>query len=873
MIQAPVRVRVEQFSGDVLGIGTPTPRLSWEYNSPVPENAKAEIRVERRKPRHGANESTISVDSSQNILLPWQFEPLDSRELVNVFVRVKTDKETSEWSRPLFFDVGLLMPHQRVADFVGPSWPEAGTDHRPQPLVRTEFTIREKPVLARLYLTALGLVSARINGHRVGVDQLNPGWTSYDNRLECWTYDVLDLIHEGANALGLLLADGWYRGRVGFDGGEANVWGDKIGAFAQLEVTYANGERQSLYSNSSDERWKTTLGPIVRSNIYEGETYDARKEMPGWDRPGFDDSSWQPVAEIPFDEHKIEFPVMRSIQPDKIQEDRTIHVTAGVEPGTWLIDTGQNASQRLKLHMHGLKAGQEISVQHAEVLDKEGNLVTTILKRGHQLDTYISNGKDGWWEPEFDMHGFRYALVKGWEGTLTHEDIKCTVYHTAMERIGWFDTSNEMVNKLSENTVWALRSNFMSIPTDCPQRDERVGWTADIAVFSPTALYLYNAAGFLRNWLRDLAFEQKKNGTVPFYIPYVPMGIWSDPQAIAIWGDAAVLVPWALYMATADKDALQEQYPAAVTWVNEVHGYLSPDGVWDRRPEYALGQLGDWLDPTAPPESPDQAMTAKELVATAFYIHSCDLLAQMAVVLGNDDDRKRFSHFAEVSRAGYGKRFVAANGRMTSDTQCAYTLSIMFDLVPDKTLMEGFGNRLAELVRSSDWKIGTGFAGTAYILPALAKSGHLDEAYGLFLSTKCPSWLYQVSMGATTTWERWDSMEPDGSLNPGGMTSFNHYALGSVNNWAYSTIAGISPMSPGWKTIKVAPRPGGGITHASAKHLTPYGLISIAWNIDSDSHCMHLSLHVPYGATACLDLPGTRQEWLKGGDYQRQYSL
>lgn len=874
MIEKPVNVRIEQFRGDVLGIGTSTPRISWEYVAAVPQGAKAEVRVERKKPRHGGSTQTATVDIDMNNLLPWPFAELDSRELAHVSVRIVSNEETSEWSDPVFFDVGLLLPHQKVADFVGPSWPEARTDHRPQPLVRTEMKVGAKPVLARLYLTALGLVQASINGHRVGNDELTPGWTSYDNRIECWTYDVLDLLHEGDNALGFMLADGWYRGRVGFDGGEANVWGDKIGVFAQLEVTYEDGTRQSLYSNSSDEKWKVSLGPIVRSNIYEGETYDARLEQPGWDEVGFDDSSWEPVAEIPFDEHKIEFPVMRSISRDG--ENKVISVEKrednGDGTGTWLVDVGQNASQRLRLHLRGLDKGESVTVRHAEVLDQNGQLVTKILKRGRQTDTYISNGTDAWWEPVFDMHGFRYALIEGWKGELNADDIVCTVYHTAMERTGWFETSNEMVNKLNQNTQWSLKSNFMSIPTDCPQRDERVGWTADIAVFSPTALFLYNATGFLRNWMRDVDFEQRKNGTVPFYIPYVKLGIWADPQAIAIWGDAAVLVPWAVYMSSGDKEVLREEYPTGTRWIDEVTGYLSEDGVWDRRPNYAIGQLGDWLDPTAPPESPDQAMTAKELVATAFYIHSCDLLVKMAKALGNEEDAKKYATCAEHSRRGYIARFIGDDGVMTSDTQCAYTLSIVFDLAKDEVQMAQFGERLAQLVRDSGWTIGTGFAGTAYILPALTKTGHTEEAYGLFLSTKCPSWLYQVSMGATTTWERWDSMEPDGSLNPGGMTSFNHYALGSVNDWAHSTIAGISPLEAGWKKILVAPRPGGDITHASAKHLTPYGPVEVSWE-KNENETLKIALHVPYGAHAVLDVKasGAQKEELPGGDYVREY--
>ena len=875
LIAAPCNVRVEHFAGDMLGIGTAVPRLSWQYIAPLPVGARAELRIERLKPRHGGYTETLLVPVEDNVLLNWPFSPLDSREQVHASVRLVDAEGTpiSGWSEKRFFDVGLLMPHQRVADFIGPSWAECETDHRHQPIVRTEMELRGEPIIARLYLTALGLVEAEINGVRVGDDVLNPGWTSYDNRVLCWTYDVREQLRQGRNALGLWLADGWYRGRVGFDGGEANVWGDRIGVFAQLEVTYADGTRQSFYSNSSDERWKIALGPIVRSNMYEGETYDARLDMPGWSEPGYDDSDWRPVAEIPFDEHLIIFAGMEPITSNGTMKPESVRLFSRQEDGTgtWIVDMGQNCSQRICLHMQGLASGQQVTIRHAEVLERNGDLATRPLKRGRQEDRFVSDGVDRWWEPRFVMHGFRYAKISGWPGEMTPEDVICTVYHSKMRRTGWFESSNSLVNKLHENTLWSMRSNFMSIPTDCPQRDERVGWTADIAVFAPTALYLYDASAFLINWLEDVDFEQRKNGTVPFYVPYVRLGIWQDPAAIGIWGDAAVLVPWSVYMASGDLKVIERSYAMATRWLDEVNGYLSPDGIWDRRPEYPIGQLGDWLDPTAPPDSPDQAMTAKELVVTAFHIHANRLVARMAELLGNEADAARYLARANHSNEGFLKRFIDSHtGFMTSDTQCAYTLAIMFDLA-DKEALDRFGDRLASLVREADGRIGTGFAGTPYILPALTKTGHDAEAYGLFLSTKCPSWLYQVVMGATTTWERWDSMLPNEDINPGSMTSFNHYALGSVNDWTHGVVAGLSPLEAGWRTILVEPHPGGGLTHASGCHETPYGRASCTWDL-SETGLLHVEVEVPFGSEAVIRIPGLEEKRVAGGKYSFEVS-
>lgn len=874
---APVGLCVEHYAGDVLGIPYAEPRLSWQYSCEVPCGVEIEVSLVRSVRGGVETVETSVVSCESNVLCQWPFAPLASCERAQVRVRVvsqsglQSDGVLSPWSDPVTFETGLLQAYERVADFVGPSWPEFETDHRHQPLVRTEVVF-DKPVKwARLYLTALGLVEAEINGCKVGSDVLTPGWTDYRNRLLCFTYDISALLQVGANVFGFWLGDGWYRGRVGFDGGEANVWGDRLGVFAQIEVTYADGTTLSVYSNSSDECWKTALGPITRSNMYEGEWYDARLVQLGWSQPGFDDSDWLPVAEIPFDEQRIMFPVFEGIRVDGTGQPLSVESRQVADGSTqWVVDMGQNASRRLRIYMHGLSRGQKVTIRHGEVLDKDGGLVERILKRGKQTDVYISDGGDEWWEPRFTMHGCRYVIISGWVGTLQREDIIGVVYHSSMRRTGWFECSNAMVNQLHDNTLWSMRSNFMSIPTDCPQRDERVGWTADIALFAPTALYLYDATGFLSSWLEDVDYEQRVYGTVPYYVPYVPMGFWAHPTALALWGDVAVMLPWDVYMASGDTHVLEVNYDLARRWLAEVNGYLSDDGVWDRKPELATGQLGDWLDPQAPPDEADRAMTAKELVATAFHAHSCDVMSRIAAVLGHDEDAAYYAERFEYVRQGFMQRFISRDGRMTSDTQCAYALAIMFQL-HDEHMTRQLADRLSALVRAADSRVGTGFAGTPYVLPALTQTGHYDEAFSLFLSTKCPSWLYQVSMGATTTWERWDSMLPNGDVNPGSMTSFNHYALGSVNDWVHAVIAGISPLSPGWKRIRVAPRVNGNITHASARHDTPYGPLSIEWKVLDDQ--LHMRLEVPYGTSAVVNMPGLADEILRGGIYERIYSL
>lgn len=482
--------------------------------------------------------------------------------------------------------------------------------------------------------------------------------------------------------------------------------------------------------------------------------------------------------------------------------------------GIWLVDFGQNCSQRIRLHMRDLEAGQSVTLRHVEVLEPDGSIATRTLRRGQQCDVYTSNGSDAWWEPRFAMHGFRYAQIEGFAGELTAADMDCRVYHSVMERTGELTTSNPLLNRLHENAVWSMRSNFASIPTDCPQRDERMGWTGDICLFVPTAAYLYDVYGFLKSWLKDVRADQVKWGTVPFYVPFVPLGVWAHPQAISTWGDSAVKVPWTLYMESGDMQVLADSYDLIRDWIDEVAGYLSPDGVWDRKPDYPLGQLGDWLDPTAPPEDPTQAMTEKELVATAFYARSCMQGTQIAHILGKTDDETRFAALRDRVIDGFLQRFTNLDGTMTSDTQCAYAL---------------------------------------------------------LTSTECPSWLYQVVMGGTTMWERWDSMRADGSLNPGGMTSFNHYALGSVAEWMHAHIGGLEAVEPGWKRFRIAPVIGGDLTHAETSHITPYGKAEVQWEVNAN--VLDLTVAVPAGTTAFVDIVDHERVDLVAGTHHLQMAL
>lgn len=881
-LAAPTHLRLEQYlPGDVLGAASPTPRLSWEVPSApagwTPTTAELEITPTTAAGTPLAEPTVLALAGADGVLVPWPAEALTSRARMVLRVRVSGQDpaaatETTPWSAPVSYEVGLLRPEDWQALPVSPSWPENPLADRRPPRVRREFTLAAPVASARLYLSAHGLVRAELDGQRVGADELVPGWTVYGERLVARTYDVTGLLTAsgdgaGAHALGAQLADGWYRGHIGFDGGYRNLYGQDVAAIAQLEVTYTDGTTQTLATDSS---WRCGAGEILFTDLYDGEKVDARLVTPGWSRPGFDDAAWLPVTVQPSDAHRLVMPLDAPVRataelaPVSVSVlERQVLSLAGkeveTEPERVLVDFGQNISGRVRLRVSG-PAGAQVTVRHAEVLEN-GRLGTRPLREAEATDVYTLAGSDAEhpeeWEPAFAIHGFRYVDVTGWPGgaaaaKAAFEDgaLVAVVIHTDMERLGAFRASDARVTRLHENSRWSMRDNFVALPTDCPQRDERLGWTGDIQAFAPTAAFHYGCAGLLSSWLRDLAIEQKAYGTVPWYVPVIPGGFWTPPTPAAVWGDAATVVPWELYRATGDTGLLAQQYESATAWVDLVDSLAGEDHVWD-----CSMQLGDWLDPSAPPEDPMRAMTDPNLVATAFFAHSARIVAQWAQVLGRAQDAERYAALADDVAAAFRERYTDGAGHLTSDTQTAYALTIAFDLAGDAERRAVAGQRLAELVEASGGNVATGFAGTPALTGALTATGHAESAYRLLMETSCPSWLYAVTMGATTTWERWDSMLPDGSINPGGMTSFNHYALGAVAAWLERVVGGLAPAEAGYRVIEVAPVPGGGLTSAETVHRTPFGWAASAWETTPEGGLV-LDVVVPVGARAWVSLPG-----------------
>lgn len=820
-----------------LGIGVPEPRLSWKTAAPAGWRQSA---YELEAVSDGGRPQRVRVESRESVLVNWPFEPLRSRQRASVRVRVSGDDGTvSDWSPSAPVEAGLFHADDWVASVVGPAWEENPEQLRRPPRVRTSFSVGTTVSRARLYVTAHGLYEVEINGQRVGDDALSPGWTVYGQRLRYYTYDVTEHLTVGENSIGSWLSDGWYRGRLGFHGGYPNLYGSDIGLIAQLEIEHTDGTRTLV---ATDESWEAAPSPIISTGLYEGERYDARLQRGDWATTS--GLEWSAVRALPVDHATLVAPEGPPVRCT--EELLPVSVTASAS-GAWILDFGQNISGRLRLDVKA-DEGCVITLRHAEVL-QDGELYTRPLRGAAATDVLIADGSRISWEPRFTIHGFRYAEVTGWAGEITPGDIVARVYHTDMERTGWFESSDPLLNRLHENVRWSMRDNFVDIPTDCPQRDERLGWTGDLQVFAPAASYLYDCSGMLRSWLRDVAAEQLPDGTVPWYVPVIPGGDeWTPIRPGAAWGDVAALTPWTLYRQFGDEQILRDQYDSARRWVDLVARLAGPSRLWNTG-----FQLGDWLDPAAPPHDPADATTDRYLVATAYFAWSSLHLAKAAGVLGKTDDQATYARLSAEVKAAFRAEYVADSGLLTSDAQTAYALAIEFELAADQEELARWGSRLADLVRAGGNRIATGFAGTPLITDALTHSGHVDVAYDLLLERECPSWMYTVLSGGTTTWERWDSLLPDGTVNPGGMTSFNHFALGAVADWIHRTVGGLAPLEPGYRRIAFAPHPGGGLEFARTAHETPYGRAAIEWRLDEG--VMRVALTVPTGASGVVSLP------------------
>lgn len=821
---------------------TPTPRVSWTVQTDMHNwrQASAELRLD--------GEDVASVDGDESVLVHWPFRPLEPHARHELQVRVKgQDGSWSAWSEPVSLRSVFLAEDEWQADFIGlPDPKEPGAPG----LVRTEVDVDREVADVTLYATGQGVYQVSINGVDVDDSVLKPGWTSYQYRIEHEATDITRLFTPGRNAIGIRFAGGWWTQAYGFRGNTRRVYGDQPAVAAQVHIRYRDGGTETI---TTDGTWRSFAGgPVVSSGIYDGERIDARRAVPGWDTVGFDDSGWLPAVTRPVDL----VPEPMTSEPVRRTEELPVQEVLTTPSGKTVLDFGQNLVGWVRVAVQG-EAGRVITLRHAEVLEN-GELGVRPLRDAKATDEFVLSGGSDVFEPQFTFHGFRYVEVDGWPGDIDPGAFTAVVVHSDMRRTGWFTCSDDRVNQLHENVVWGMRGNFLSIPTDCPQRDERLGWTGDIQVFSPTATTLFDSSAFLSAWLKDVAAEQRALGGIcPFVVPQVlPEG----GQPAAAWGDAATVVPAVLAERFNDQRVVREQYPAMRAWVDVMVERAGDNLLWQ-----GDFQFGDWLDPDAPPEAPGDAKTEKDLVATAHLIRSAQIVARSAEQLGEDDDAARYADIAKAAREAFLREYGRPDGRLSSDTQTAYAMAICYDLVDDGT-KQVMGARLAELVAEAGYTIGTGFVGTPIISDALTVTGHAEVAGRLLLQTNVPSWLYAVTMGATTVWERWDSMLPDGSINPGEMTSFNHYAFGAVADWLYRSLAGLAPAAPGYRKIRIAPVPVAGIDRASARHETPYGMAEVSWAASDGD--LTVNAVVPPNTSAIVDLPGMEGTEVGSGEHE-----
>jgi len=844
-----------EYKVDPLGIDVKKPRLSWELESAEKGVMQTSYEIRVAESEVGLTKGKViwesgKQESDASIQVEYGGPALESRRIYYWRVRVGDNHgHLSEWSHIARWEMGLLDAADWKANWITPNLVEDATKSNPSPMLRREFALNSKKKLerARIYATAMGLYELSLNGMRVGDQYFTPGWTAYDFRYQYQTYDVTSELKKGKNCLGAMLGDGWFRGRLAWNN-KRNSYGKKVALLAQLVITYADGTQEIL---GTDDKWKAATGAVLESDIYNGETYDARLEKTGWDEAGYKDAEWKGVTVV--DAPKAKLVASAGPPVKEIEEIKPVKVFK-TPAGDTVLDMGQNMVGWMRFHLSA-PAGTTVTLRHAEVLDRDANFYTENLRSAKEAIRYTSKGAGTeTFEPHFTFQGFRYVAVSGWPGEVKPEEFTGVVVHSAMARTGNFESSSALLNQLEHNIIWGQKGNFVDVPTDCPQRDERLGWTGDAEVFAPTASFNFDTAGFYTKWLRDVALDQEDDGAVPFVIPNVLSHETRKGEAASAgWADVAVVVPWTMYQAFGDKRILEEQYPSMKGWVEYMRRAAGDSHLWK-----SGFSFGDWLAFATTNADYPGATTDKDLIQTAYFARSTELLARTAQVLGKKEDASVYADLEEKIRSAFQKEYVTPNGRLSSNTQTAYALALAFGLLPESQRAEAAARLAADVKKFGH--LTTGFLGTPVLCRALSDYGYLDEAYLLLNRTEYPSWLYPLTKGATTIWERWDGIKPDGSFQSASMNSFNHYAYGAIGEWMYQVIAGLEldEHAPGYKHVLIEPHPGGGLTHASASVDSTYGRVASAWEIAGGK--LKVKIEVPANTTASVRLPNARLE-------------
>ena len=743
----------------------------------------------------------------------------------------------TEWSEPATWEMALLSPADWSGRWISaPQQAEPVEGSLPVAYLRRAFDLPIAARRARLYVTALGLHRPHLNGDRIDRDELRPGWTDYTRRLQHQVIDVTDRLVVGENVLGLLLGEGWYAGYVGYRGGRS-TYGSLPEARAQLEVELEDGSTVTI---GTDEQWLAGDGAVRTSDLLKGETYDAGRDQPGWDRPVFAPApgrDWLPARPATGLGAGVALaaeaspPVRATLMVEPVE-------TTSPAPGVALIDLGQNIHGRVRVQLHG-PAGSTVTIRHGEILDADGALYTENLRGANAVDTVtIAEGPLDY-EPTFTTHGFRYVELAGDADVVAGARVIGVVLHQDLAITGAFASSSPDLNQLWSNIVWGQRGNFVEVPTDCPQRDERLGWMADAQVFLPTACLIMDCEAFLAKWIVDIRDAQHDDGGFTDVVPRVPEHSSCSPG----WADAGVLVPWISYTSYGDRRTLADHLEAMTRWVDLIERE-NPTLLWTER---VGAQYGDWLS--------IEADTPAEVVATAYFFHTTATVAAAARAAGDADRAERYATLAARIRDAFRATFVEERGHVTGRTQTSYVLALRFGLLEPDEVPLAAANLVADIEARGD-HLSTGFLGTPLLLPALTDVGRVDVAHRLLAQDTLPSWLYQVRMGATTMWERWDGVQADGTFQRAGMNSFNHYAFGAVGEWMVATLAGLAqaPGSVGWREVSIAPHPGGALTFAEAIFDGPRGRLASRWE-HLDGGGLRLDVEIPASTRGRVRIP------------------
>lgn len=847
-------------------IDSPSPRFSWQVSEksgkPVLQQAY-EIEVDSTDVT-GAKVLRMwtsgKVLSAQSLYVPYKGGLLKSARKYFWKVRVwDSYGKTSAWSQLSFWKMTLLSPADWQAKWIGTS--EKDVFNGPAPLLRTNFSLDKSVLTATAYITSRGFYEAKINGHKVGNAFLTPGWTSYNKRLQYQAYDVTDLLKGGENTIGVTLGSGWYRSPLGPYNPRPDFYGKDLALLLQIKITYSDGSEKLIVS---DENWKSSTGALRFAEIYDGCIVDTRREQQGWLTSSFNDAGWQPVKVLSLPKNNLVATYNEPVTKHETFKPVKILVTP---KGEKIIDFGQNLVGWVSVSAKG-KAGDSIKISHAEVLDKAGNFYTENLRSAKAQNIYIlKDTAKHVFEPQFTWQGFRYIKVEGVKGELNPADFTAVTIYSNMRGTGSFSCSNPLLNQLQHNIQWGQKGNFLDVPTDCPQRDERLGWTGDAQVFSHTAAFNMDVHNFFSKWLKDVAADQYASGSIPYIIPDVFTNGNNEVGGSSGWGDVSTIVPWNMYLAYGDSQILENQFASMKAWVGFIQKQTT-NNLW-----VSGNHFGDWLFYSVNDDRDGaSAITNKYLIAQCFYAHSTQILINCAKILNKKADEQYYTQLLQKIKSAFIKEYVTPNGLISSDTQTAYVLALEFDMLP-VNLRQQAAERLVKNIKQYNYHLTTGFLGTPYLCDALSRFGHTDVAYKLLLQDTYPSWLYPIKAGATTIWERWDGIKTDGSFEESSMNSYNHYAYGAIGDWMYQNIAGIQAAEPGYKKITIKPAIGGGLQWAEGSYDCSYGTIHSKWTIDGDK--LDMVVTIPQNTTADVFVPDAHGKTykkfsVKGGNYHFQ---